>query len=219
MLLLFFLFAISYSSVIPRMTGFNYNTVDDHKISGTISTDGSPFGLLELVGSVTLIVNPADQRWSLQIVQTFPTSPPLTIHEFIWVLPNNTYISGAFYNPDCLEVPGYNWTVFVEEFKFMFAQPDSNSGHSEYFGHIRDFFACGRASSQLFKLKNNLFEQMSGAYNLILFPSSFCYNSRSILEFDRNTVSTGPFDNDFILPSQCWPQNNPSSYCEYNTVC
>lgn len=204
---------------IPDLTRLDYTIIPTHKVYGIIKTDGSPFGVLSLTGDAFIISDSVNNRWLLWYQLTFPTTPPTTITEFSWVLSNTSYTFGSFSYPGCLQSNGFNWTNFVTSNKDLFSLPHSRyPGKSSYMGLIYDSASCGRPAAQLILLKNNKFSQYSIASNVLL-PGGICYNSKNIFKFDLSTIEYDGFDSDFILPSSCYPENNPPNFCDYNPSC
>lgn len=219
-IIIFFIAIIVYSVPIDEFAPLDYSALPAHKIYGYIDTDGSPFGLVKITGSAWVINDPSNNRYARWYTITLPTTPPTVIDEYSWVFDNTTYTKGSFYHTGCLENVGWNWTNFVSESKNAYAQPDSNyPGWSTYFGLTRHFTTCNRAAAQLITLKNNEIVQESGAVNILIPSPPICYNSKNIYEYDRQTIEYGPFDDDFVLPSDCYPVNNPPSFCDYVIAC
>jgi hypothetical protein len=221
LIILLLVASIIYCAPIPPLTRLDVSALPTQRISGTITTDATPFGIFSITGNVTITNDPNNQRWRLSYQQLFPTSPtPTQVDGYIWVLPNATYSKGGLLNPNCLIVPNFNWTVYVNAYNNAFAEDDSNfPGWSEYLGQIRDYASCGSVTATKFKFLNNEYRTLDSSYN-ILINGNFCYNTKTVSRFDGNTISYGPdFSADFVLPSDCWPNNNPQNFCDFNPTC
>ena len=226
-LILGFLLLIQGSQIDP-LTQFDFNSSTAHEIYGQIITAGITPEDPPIYGDAFMIIEPALQRFQSWYTITLPNfSPPITVSTFHVILSNASYSWGDALHPECSIVSGYNYTNLVNEYKDAVSQIGSfNPGFSTYSGLVKDFASCGKNAGVSIKLHNNLFYTFSGSVNqLVPLPGggSFCYHSKTIFNFSppQGTIEypNPNFNEDFVLPSGCYPENNPPNFCDLTIPC
>lgn len=207
---------------INDLTLFQLDKLPPQKVHGVFKTAGLLKGDPNIIGDCFIINDPINNRYLQHFHVIFPPTPefPRTEVSTYWViLANASYTWGSLLRPRCLRINNYNYTNQVLNFGNLFSQPDSKFSKSTWSGLAKESATCDKFESMFIILRKNIINLLSLSINeLVPLPNNItlCYNSKNMFEFEKD-YDSGPFDNDFILPSGCF--NNPDDYCSQNPVC
>lgn len=153
-------------------------------------------------GPVTMVVDPANKRFFLDLGENGGT---------FYLLNDKAFVNNVVANV-CLRVADYNFDKWVKDYNNITSMKGSKKSKARYLGITTDFNCKDTVAAEILTQKDFVTEYNFGTFFPV--PGVGCLNVTASVVFDPNTVDRTSDKNEFFanMPDNC--NDSAPTYCE-----